>query len=57
MGISNVSNDPNVVLDIVAEALRRQQELVQKVTRMNLELSLKEETMRVANEALVDFYA
>ena len=57
MGISNISNDPNVVLDIVAEALKKQQELVQKVTRMNLELSLKEEKMRVANDVLVDFYA
>ena len=56
MGISGVHNDPNIVLDIVAEALKKQQELVQKITRMNLELSMKEEKMRVANDALVDFY-
>jgi len=56
MGISGVHNDPNIVLDIVAEALKKQQEIVQKVTRMNLELSMKEEKMRVANDALVDFY-
>ena len=57
MGISSVNNDPNVVLDIVAEALKKQQEMVQKMTRMNLELSMEQEKLQTANDALLDFYA
>lgn len=57
MGISSVNNDPNVVLDIVAEAMKKQQEMVQKITRMNLELSMKQEKLQTANDALLDFYA
>ena len=57
MGISGVNNDLNAVLDIYAEALKKQQDLVQKITQMNLELSMDQEKMRTANDALADFYA
>ncbi|MCK5706946.1 MAG: hypothetical protein KAI43_04780 [Candidatus Aureabacteria bacterium] len=56
MNVSNTYYDPNGVLDIVAEALKKQQDLVQKITRAQLELSMEEEKMRIANESLVDFY-
>ena len=56
MDVSRLSSDPNVVLDIVAEAMKKQQDLVQKITRAQIELDMKAEKMETANEALVDFY-
>ena len=57
MEISGLPSNPNGVLDIVAEAMKKQQDLVQKIIRASLELSLKEEKQQIANEALMDFYA
>ena len=57
MELSGLPSDPNGVLDIVAEAMKKQQDLAQKMTRVSLELSLKEEKHQIANEALMDFYA
>ena len=56
MGMSPIS-DPNVVLDIYAEAIKKQQDLVQKITRMSIEQAMKEEKLATATKALLDYYA
>jgi hypothetical protein len=57
MGIGQVNFDPNVVLDIYAEALLKQQDMVQKLTKVSMELQMQEQKMDTAVEALLDIFA
>lgn len=57
MELSGIGSDLNGVLDIYAEALKKQMEMSQKLTQVGLSLSIDQQKMDTANKALMDFYA
>ena len=57
MELSGIGSDINGVLDIYAEALKKQMDMAQKLTQVGLSLSIDQQKMDTANKALMDFYA
>jgi hypothetical protein len=57
MELSGIGSDINGVLDIYAEALKKQMDMAQKLTQVSLSLSIDQQKMDTANKALMDFYA
>lgn len=57
MGISEISSSANQTLHIYADGLRTKSELLEKMTRISLELKTKSDSLELAQKALRQFYA
>jgi len=56
MEVSSVSSS-NQLMDIYAEGLRKQAELAETITKINMELQMKADKLEMAQELLGQFYA